>query len=170
MLEIRNGAAITTTAGQLLVNNGSTTTTQAAESPIESIDLIRREIEASEDVQREDIKDVLSEKSVPEIEKLEKEESAPMAEISSHQTDDNVVSNYVQEGKNVAADTVLDTTDSTQDEPIPMEMDELEFSIKNAADGQVMSQEEPQIPIQDSEDLESIISAPVPASNECPGK
>ncbi|KAL1505331.1 hypothetical protein ABEB36_004922 [Hypothenemus hampei] len=47
MLEIRDGATITTTAGQILVNNGNTTTTQATDSPIESIDLIRKEIESS---------------------------------------------------------------------------------------------------------------------------
>lgn len=47
MLEIRNGTAITTTAGQILVNTDSTTTTQAIGSPVESIDLIRREIEST---------------------------------------------------------------------------------------------------------------------------
>lgn len=69
MLEIRNGAAITTTAGQILVNNDTTTTTQATESPIESIDLIRKEIEGSEEVERdrENIKTVLSEKSTFKI-------------------------------------------------------------------------------------------------------
>lgn len=47
MLEIRNGTAITTTAGQILVNTDNTTTTQAIDSPVESIDLIRREIEST---------------------------------------------------------------------------------------------------------------------------
>ncbi|ERL87679.1 hypothetical protein D910_05069 [Dendroctonus ponderosae] len=164
MLEIRNGAAITTTAGQLLVNNGSTTTTQAAESPIESIDLIRREIEASEDIQREDIKNVLSEKE-PEIEKKETEESTPIVEISNHQTDNNFVSNYVQEEKN--ADTTLDMTDSsTQDEAIPMEMNDLQLSSETGTDGQIMSQDEPQIPIQDPENVEGSMSTPVPASSQ----
>lgn len=47
MLEIRNGTAITTTAGQILVNTDNTTTTQAIGSPVESIDMIRREIEST---------------------------------------------------------------------------------------------------------------------------
>lgn len=118
MLEIRNGAAITTTAGQLLVNTtDNTITTQASPSPIESIELIRKEIESGDGTGNGDnsaenthVEEGQEHEVVqPEPESVEHSEEAEREEESTTQAETNGVNSS------------LDTTDSLQEEPMEVE-------------------------------------------------
>ncbi|XP_050304129.1 centrosome-associated zinc finger protein CP190 isoform X2 [Anthonomus grandis grandis] len=116
MLEIRNGASITTTAGQIIVDN--TTTTQAIESPIESIDLIRKEIEGTGGGDATTVDTPLKEKDNEFAPSTNEQVQQPETQSENHPEEFSAA-----EGKN----TPPDTTDSTvmqQEQEEPMEVDE----------------------------------------------
>ncbi|XP_076260439.1 centrosome-associated zinc finger protein CP190 isoform X2 [Rhynchophorus ferrugineus] len=115
MLEIRNGAGITTTAGQILVNtSNNTTTTQATPSPIESIEMIRKEIEDS--AVESETKKIMEGKSKEQT--VSKPVAVPEKDIMNE-------IESVKEPEQVEPDgvTELETTDSLQ--PEPMEVDDI---------------------------------------------
>ncbi|XP_066140856.1 centrosome-associated zinc finger protein Cp190 isoform X1 [Euwallacea fornicatus] len=117
VLEIRNGAAITTTAGQLLVNPENTTTTQAIDSPVESIDLIRREIEGTEEPG--------TDTEGKELVRLETETTPITEETNIEEESGGAANNYDKNAANVNA--AVDTTDSSLQEE-SMEVDDIEPS------------------------------------------
>ncbi|CAG9772523.1 unnamed protein product [Ceutorhynchus assimilis] len=101
MLEIRNGTAITTTAGgQLLVNDSTTTRTS---NQIETIDSIRKEIEGSHPIEITEVKETAQfEKDTP----LPEGEDEPPCDTSSETLEKN-------------EEQAQDATDSSiQDEPM----------------------------------------------------